>query len=291
MTYRKPKYYIQLAGLRGDSIPDVVLDNSYLLRQIHPYNTIYILPIKNYKHPSFNELVFYTNFLAYQYDLPAFFSTVDRRIKRAPITPIFKAKNPVEYPDYYFYNKSLELAFSAIAEIRFGSGEIFFGGDDFINKEVINLNTNKIRNVSKEISLYSMALNQLDPLSEYLNYYRVIESVSRSNGKTWIKNNIEKIYSYTFGKLLIKDWINRKTKNLWTIYKRKAVIRLNQLKQSKNYDDIARYLYNYNRCGIAHGKDNIITQSNSINLSEVIKDMYLLKLLARIAIDDKNNNV
>ncbi len=50
---------------------------------------------------------------------------------------------------------------------------------------------------------------------------------------------------------------------------------------------IADYFYNENRCGIAHGKTNIKTYDFSYTIEEISADIYILKLLARIAIEDR----
>jgi hypothetical protein len=51
-------------------------------------------------------------------------------------------------------------------------------------------------------------------------------------------------------------------------------------------NNIAEYFYNENRCGIAHGKTDIKVYDFGFNILEISQDLYILKLLARIAIED-----
>jgi hypothetical protein len=141
--------------------------------------------------------------------------------------------------------------------------------------------------VSQEIHLYSVALRQADALGEFLCYYRVIESATRSNGKAWISSALDVLPAHDYGHIGIGHEGVRRARNLLSIWRSKALRRLSVLRQRFGSPaGIAGYLYNTNRCGIAHGKDIVradITQS----YFEVVRDTYLLKLLARLAIDQK----
>jgi hypothetical protein len=63
--------------------------------------------------------------------------------------------------------------------------------------------------------------------------------------------------------------------------------RLNKLNKELVGRSLAEYFYNENRCGIAHGISNIKEYDFSYNIEEISNDVYILKLLARIAIEDK----
>src|SRR5207245_1451766 len=56
------------------------------------------------------------------------------------------------------------------------------------------------------LRLYGTALRQADPLSEFLNYYRVIEAVAEQdtgerNGKKWVATNLASLDGHEFGRL------------------------------------------------------------------------------------------
>lgn len=50
---------------------------------------------------------------------------------------------------------------------------------------------------------------------------------------------------------------------------------------------MARYLYEVNRCGIAHGKSGPRLYDFAEDVREVARDVFILKLLARLAIQDE----
>ena len=46
---------------------------------------------------------------------------------------------------------------------------------------------------------------QFEPFSDFLHYYRIIESVDRGNGKEWIRANLDRIENFDFGFLELGD--------------------------------------------------------------------------------------
>jgi hypothetical protein len=155
--------------------------------------------------------------------------------------------------------------------------------------------TAKYSIVSKELGLYSTALRQLDPLSEFLCYYRIIESISRDNGKDWLSVNLSRLENYDFGflefEVIGEERVrkNQRRKNLFGFYRRRALSRLKTLTARLSKKSIEEYFYNENRCGIAHGKTDVKSYDFGFNIREISQDVYILKLLARIAIENNSN--
>jgi hypothetical protein len=140
---------------------------------------------------------------------------------------------------------------------------------------------------SQEIHLYATALRQADTLSEYLSYYRVIESASNSNGKSWIASMLPSLHQHCFDMIPITDIEEREITNLMAIYRRRALSRLKYLlARYQTPTNVADYLYSVNRCGVAHGR-HIIRADITPSYFEMVKDTYIVKLLARKSIDDK----
>jgi len=184
------------------------------------------------------------------------------------------------------------MAYEALNSIRLGPlGYVNFRWPGF-QKEVDIPYTKKFSMVSKELSLYSTAVRQLDPLSEFLCYYRVIESVAGTNGKDWISKNLNRIEKYNFGFLEFgTDAGNgprlRRT-NVFSIYRKRALERLKELEGKLDGSSVSDYFYHENRCGIAHGKRNIKEYDFKYNIEEISRDAGILKLLSRIAVEDKS---
>ena len=284
--YRKDvQYFIDIVGMASDCVGSVTIDDRYALIQVHPTYSVAISPEVGEEHPTFREIVFYTNCMAYEHDLPAFITPVNRK---ALILPIERGRKKYINDSYY---QSVAVAYEALNCIRLGPlGFVYFRWPGF-QKDVDIPYKKKYSGVAKELSLYSTALRQLDPLSEFLCYYRVIESVTGTNGKEWISKNLCRLKEYDFGFLAYGTEAQRiprrRRTNLFSIYKRRALARLNDLNSRLGGKSLADYFYHENRCGIAHGKRNIKEYDFKYNIEEVSRDAYILKLLSRIAIEDK----
>ncbi len=284
--YRKDvRYFIDMVGMASDCVGSVTVDSKYALIQVHPTYSIAISSPVGEKHPTFEEIVFYTNCLAYEHDLPAFILPFK---KKALVQPIERGRKKYINDSYY---QSLGVAYEALNSIRLGPlGYVYFRCPGF-QKEVDIPYTRKYSKVAKELSLYSTALRQLDPLSEFLCYYRVIESVTGTNGKEWISKNLSRLKGYEFGFLEYGTEAHgsprcRRT-NVFSIYKRRSLARLGCLKRKLAGKSIAEYFYHENRCGIAHGKSDVKEYDFKYNIEELSKDVYIMKLLSKIAIEDK----
>jgi hypothetical protein len=218
---KKAEYFIELVGLAKDSIGDVIVDEKYGLIQLWSDDVASIVPPNGFSHPSFDEVVFYTNYFAYSHEIPAFLYPTKRKALTKPIE-----KNKASFINQTNY-EDLRNAYEIINSLRLGPlAYVYFRWSGF--QEIIHLPiTRKYSNVSKEISLYSTALRQLDPLSESLNYYRIIESVSGNNGKNWILANLDCLQNYDFGFLEFeiigeeRVFQYQHRKNLFSFYRRK----------------------------------------------------------------------
>lgn len=281
---RKAEHFIDLTGLALNSVGQVIIDEKYALIQLHGTDIVAIVPPEKQNHPSFDEVVFYTNFFAYSHEIPTFLNPAKGK---ALIKPIEKERAKLIDDNYY---SSLRTAYESINSLRLGPlGYVYFrwpGLDETTHLPI----TSKYAIASKEISLYSTAIRQLDPLSEFLGYYRIIESISGNNGKDWLLQNLNRAKYHDFGflefEIIGERGIHKRRKNLFSFYKRRALSRLEILYKKFSQGEVAEYFYNENRCGIAHGKTNVKTYDFGFNIREVAQDVFVLKLLARIAIDD-----
>lgn len=281
--YRKDiNYFIEMVGMASDCVGNVSVDSKYALIQLHPTYTIAIAPQIGTDRPTFEEAVFYRNCLAYEHDLPAIVLPAK---KKALVQPIVKGPSKC-INDLYF--DSTCIAYEELNSIRLGPLIYVYFRWPGLDREINLPYTNKYSRVAKELSLYSTAVRQLDPLSEFLHYYRVIESVSSTNGKDWISKNLSRLASYEFGFLEFgsgdEPRKGRRT-NVFNIYRKRALTRLRNLKNKLAEKSVADYFYHENRCGIAHGTSKV--KVYDFDVREILEDTYILKLLSRIAIEDK----
>jgi len=271
---KKAKYFIELVGLAIDSIGQVVIDNKYALIQLHHDDAAAIVPPEGSSHPSFDEVLFYTNCLTYAHDIPVFIRVANGKALTKPIE-----RGRASYIDWLYYD-SLRSAYEAINSFRLGPlGYVYFRWPGIYGTTPLSL-TSEYSSVSKEISLYSTAIRQLDPLSEFLCYYRIIESVSGDNGKNWLSANLSRLVRYDFGflefEIMGKERVkkNQRRKNLFSFYRRRALSRLKILTTRLSEKSIEEYFYNENRCGIAHGKMDVKVYDFGFNIREISQDIY-----------------
>lgn len=280
-------YIIYLIGLARDSVRCVTIDNKVILAQIHPAYSLALCPLQGKSQPSYKEVLFYADCLSYEHDLPALVPPLRSEFYRHSYKFSLSPASKKCTAESYF--EDLACALELIRDIRVGgfrsSVEFRWNGWE----EAINLPyTQKYSTVSQSLHLYGAALRQLDPLSEYLGYYRVLESILHNNAKKWITNNLDRIQRFDFGTLTttLHHYLpNQKPINVFAVYRRRALARLRVLKRTIGTQAIADYLWNENRCGIAHGT-TIKRSDFGSDYFSVAKDCYLLKLLARIAIED-----
>lgn len=281
-------------GIRFDALALMTLDHRYYLYRIeHPPSPLFIGAI-NEEFSQWEDMAFYSNFFAYTHDVPTVFRSL-KEGNSSPVKPIIKVQNNDFIDnDSSYYDEHIQGIFDSIVGIKL-NGLVKFRWEKAYYK-TININVpNEFLNSKKELQLYSMALKQADPLSEFLCYYRIIESISGNNGKDWIKNNLSKINKYNFGFLELVHPFKRESeklrrRNVFSDYRRKAIKRINELVNHLNGTPIEKYLYNEIRCGIAHGKENIKTHDNFNTVQQISQDSYIMKLLARIAIETNLTN-
>ena len=310
------KYWLSPCGLASDTVY-ATIDSKIALRQPHPNNEIYLCPIRNMPQPNYEEAWFYNDCIAYEHEIPSIVYPTKKEIQsfkhryyhvgslkpqRQTIINL-NDQNSNKIETYYtkprshqklvdtFFIDDLLLILDQTRKLRQGPFSFILFKSYNLEKQ-INLNyTQDYLNVSKELILYSSSLRQADFLSEYLCLYRVIESATNSNGKAWIEDALDRALNYRYAKITIASNAPVFTKrNLISVFKRRYSSRHKQLKKSFNSNkEIAKYLYNINRCGIAHGKRAIVSPIYGFSYFEIVKDISILKLLARLAIEEKRN--
>lgn len=281
-TSRLPKYWMDCPGLRSDSVMNVVLDEKYQLVQPHPTYSLAIVPLPGISHPSLEEVVFYANCIAFDHDMPI--AVVQKR-GRSPRRPLHGGRAP-----YDSYVQDLAMVGEALWSMKLGALSVIeFRWDGLL--QPVNLQySSKYAPAAQELSLYHTALWQVDPLSEFLCYYRVIESLT-TNHKKWIASRIASISTYDFGSVrLIYDGPGgRRARNALAQLKQRARSRVRILQSRLMGTSLADYFYNENRCGIAHGRHGVKVMDFGLTLHEVAEDCNVVKLLARMAAEERAN--
>jgi len=309
------RYTIHACGMAPDTVGNVIVDRRIALVQPHPESTLYLCPLRENRQPTSAEAWFYSDCIAYEHEVPALVMPTGsevsafrhRYLHNGPSKPqecevlhlgngptstekLVRRPIPARRLTQAFLMDQLLSILEETREIRHGP-LTFVLFRTHRRRRRVHLNYSAIYgSVAKEISLYGAALRQADFLSEYLGYYRVIESATSSNGRHWISGAIGRLHDHRFGRVLIghEEDLDSPPKNAFGLYRRRAAGRLRQLRRTRSTDeDLARYLYEVNRCGIAHGRDSIVRGEIVPSYFEVGRDAVVLKLLARMAIDEK----
>ncbi|MGW3661158.1 methylamine utilization protein MauJ [Streptomyces sp. NPDC005151] len=139
---------------------------------------------------------------------------------------------------------------------------------------------------TEPLALYAMAIRHVDLLAEYMGLYRVLEAPRSSNGMDFITDHLDSLEGYDFGKLLtIPAFLPEHTEEpaeVFSVLKERALGRVEALTTAGI--DTAKHLYAI-RNGLAHGKKDLILNDFGNAVDAVAADLPLLKLLARIAVE------
>jgi len=287
----KAKWVFIMFNLDDESIEGRLdIDGRFSLIPLPPPNRGHLIlePLKTLQ-PTFEELVFYCDCLSFEHDSPIFMFPSRAQFLKSGYR--FTCPEDRRFTYDWFKNDFI-MALEGATKMRHGPFT-------FVNfrwptyEEDLNISYSaKYFEVAKELHLYTTALKQLDFLSEFLCYYRVLESVCQNNAKNWIESKLEELKYFRFGTTTCSDEHGTRLLNLFSIYRRRALARLRQLRNRFLTDrGVTKYLYNENRCGIAHGKDDIKKYDWGEDFFTISKDNQVLKLLARMAIHEKQDRL
>lgn len=311
----KPAIYELCAcGLSSDTVHDVIIDERIALVQPHPDASLFLCPLRAQPQPSLDEAWFYADCIAFEHDIPAlviptrgqlsrfnhrYYHNGRTRPRRVEIVSFDPARPTLHYVEKPVHPRAAirHNLLGQILDVLTLTREMRHGPMTYVlfrtymkrDREYIPYSS-LYRGASIEMGLYAAALRQSDFLAEFLGYYRVIESVSGDNGKGWIRGAIAELAQHEWRTihLMHQDDPGGKPKDIMTIQRRRAIARLRELHARLGGDAaVAKYLYETNRCGIAHGKRDVIMGDITAPYFEVARDALLVKLLARMAIDRK----
>ena len=305
------KYVLCPFGLAHDSVGNIVVDHTIALAQGHPDGNLYLCPLTGKPQPTASVAWYYADCIAYEHDIPVIVLPTRGDFERfgyryahsgrttPEVVHVANLKSEKTSSTYTFpalsakrlvkesYGESLCSILEGVREIRQGPLTFIEFRHESWDGTLNLAYTSKYSSVAQEIHLYSVALRQADSLSEFLCYYRVIESATRSNGTAWIASSLDALSTHNFGRITIGHEGVRRPRNLLSIWRSRALRRLSVLRRRLgSAAAIATYLYNTNRCGIAHGK-TIVRADITPSYFEIVRDTCVLKLLARLAIDQK----
>lgn len=317
----KHRIEIECYNLGTECLGAVLIDNSVWLEGCEASNSFFLIPRNPTAKIAYSTASFYADCIGFEHDFSAL---------AIPSTESYLGNADIPWPCWFKALREPTPAEDFVGSLREGAevanrlwngfGPTIVFRYDWIDHQTTEVDgydvvkvdwTARYFSVRQAIHLYCAALRQIDPLTAYLCFYRVIENCSRTNGKDWIQSIIESdlttssiawyecppdaiVPEYVKNTVrleyLTKIHQNQKWTNLFEVVRAIAVHRRNELIQNSTPTEIAKRLYNDNRCGIAHGNE-IRTHDFANDFLEVLRDLKLLRLLARIAIEQKMDKV
>ncbi len=270
--------------------------DGWRLRHGDPANgTLGILPAQGGPVATLEDALWLADVLAFDHDAPVGVSPAmagifpDARPKDPAAEPVLQPIHPLEGFWAWDYWQSLNGAYGAAADLRFGGSYVIRYDDEDEDAPGTDFS---LRFAGREelVGLYAMAARQADLLTEYLCLYRVLEAADGSNGTEFSLRGLRQLASSEFGDLRVIgiDGNYGTAPNVFDVYKKRALRELASL-ESEGEADLPSYLYRI-RNSVAHGKRDTLTGHDGERFERAARALPIVKLLARIAVDPEGGS-
>ncbi len=313
---------IECYGLGTECLGGVLIDDSFWLEGMEASSSFFLLPVKRNCTVPYARATFIADCLSFEHEIPVVALPLQSRLRPADLPwfhtswgiPGVSAKQKPRDAIARYY-EALREAFEVSQRLTNGLFcNVVFKHDwaELPKGSVSDQFTVRVSysapyaHVSTALHLYNAALRQPDPLFHYLGFYRVIENCAQDNGKAWIESaiatrrldyrdpiwcefppGIRSLTPRLMQKLRRMQLRNKRGRvNSLEIMRAQAFVRIEDLLATTTPADVARRLYSANRCGIAHGKNAIRRHDLADDFVEVLRDIPLIRYLARIAIEE-----
>lgn len=236
------------------------------------------VPASGETRMSLENAVFFADCIAFDHDSPVqvrpLVGSVEATVALIdPITPDLGA-----HPGLNYYDATSQ-ALATAHEIRVGQ-PVALRYDEEANPEP-DFRT-RFAFTGDALGMYAMALRQSDPLTEYLCLYRILEGPDSDNGKAFVRRRLPDLATFDFGHLGTGDAFGPSI-DVFEEHRARAIARLGALHASFGDEEIAKRLY-LQRNGLAHGKGNVLTNDLDVTLRNIVDDLPIVKLLARMVV-------
>lgn len=303
--------HIECFGLDTECLGGMLVDDRFWLEGFEASSSFFIIPMNVGDPPRYADAAFYADCIAFEHE----FSTLavpraellsDDEIPWEIFSRAKQASAAARYVEWLI--EGCEVAnrvnLGIERQVVFKYDWLYF---DAPPDGIVKIGWSAMfKNVGTAIHLYNAALRQLDPLTQFLCFYRVVENITGNNGKGWVESTLPGPMDYKgpvwcvktrrsiktligkaeYRRVRLKRFTNNRGYfNVLEVTRAKALQRLATLRREGSDADIAKRLYNGNRCGIAHGSD-IRRHDLSDDFRNIVQDLPLIRFLARLAIEE-----
>lgn len=314
-------------NLCTECLGGILIDGEYWLEGFEASGNFYLISDKpNYNVP-YELAVFYSDCLSFEHEIPTLAKPKKDFLHKKDIPWNIKPKGRGDLVDLFIDHIDVGIEEGVVVNDGLWQSVIFkydwifdwleCNTEEYNGFDIVRVNYyDRFNPVKQGIHLYNAALKQIDIMSKYLCYYRVIEFITGDNGKEWIENILNNTNMEYSGKIWIEEpnfvrgkkapledniipnelssfidknklFNEEKKINILEIMRANSLYRFEELRSRLSTQEIAERLYNDNRCGIAHGRDNIRRHDLGDDFLDVLNDLKLIKYLARMAIDER----
>ncbi|MEU3620407.1 methylamine utilization protein MauJ [Streptomyces sp. NPDC006872] len=279
-------YGIRMPGI---GIEEFEADGKWGMQELSPFGLLVPLPLTtegfyeaSLAAPSLEDVLFIADCTAFDHDSPTAVAPLHEPAV-APYAPIGHDRPWVSA--HRTYADVLESVAQQAHEIRYTDAlRLRYSTYD----DPLTRFSHRFAGRTEPLALYAMAIRHVDLLAEYLGLYRVLEAPRSDNGISFINDHLDSLELYDFGKLLtIPAFLPEHSEEpveVFSVLKERALGRVEALTTAGV--DIAKHLYAI-RNGLAHGKKDLILNDFGNTVDAVAADLPLLKLLARIAVEQR----
>lgn len=281
LDWKKAKFLISCPAMTDSGMNSFEVDDTWHI--VHGTPGAGLVPFRCRGGPaaSFAEVSFLADCISFDHDMPAVVRphAHTRGATRVPFAPLFPTRRREDTLSYY---EAVESALSSMTSVRLGARllALRYGR----SAQLVGFQS-RFAYVHEALGLYAMATRQVEILGEYLCLYRVLERGDHGNGTQYSARHLAMLSTYDFGALSAWSYGGRSSRNVFEIYRKRAVGRLAVLR-GRGWSDatIAKHLYDI-RNGLAHGGRTALVDRTSV-IAEVGQDLPLVKLLARLVVDN-----
>jgi hypothetical protein len=275
------EWFIFCFGMSDATTWSFDADDRWWLLHGTPGPTLGVFPLREGDPPaSFHDVLFIANCLAFDHDLPIFVRPA--RDNPAFAVPLVPPVVPEPGPDPgQFYWSALSEGIAMVAELRVGAGSVLLRYE--AEGHPLSRFTNRFGSRQEALGLYAMAARQIDPFTEYLCLYRVIEWAGGGRAEAWIERRLNDLGTYDFGECFVRLDMTREYGDVFETWRERALARVAEI--DKPARRVAEEL-SANRNAIAHGSFRVKHHDFGASMTAIGADLAVVKLLARMAVED-----
>ena len=278
--------WLVIAPSLSDSLDCVEIDNKYLLSiGAHASHTI-LLFSKN-ENLNYLNAVKISNILSYLLDTVIHVGVPDNKdaIKKhyKGLTSYFKLKG-ITFNDEFSLERKMAEKYEIIDDIVGDFHSRVITNKQFIGNKSFGLDLPKSDKIERAIMAYKQGILSFEPYGQILNYWRVLEAITSIKERCKL---FENFYSIRLNPVYAYDsYSNREIINLIPTYKKyikpyyKKLIYIHG-----NSNNLSNFFYKNRRCSTAHNKHDSLQETDNVTLASLYKDAFLLKIIARCAIE------